>query len=196
VMHGLKHHSFKYLTLLAIFSIPALVPFSAHAASGNVKKLDKKNITEFIMDTKAMTKTASGTLSEGKITSYLNKHLSDDATFVTKIIFNIPNMPQQEMVLNLEKKDFIDTAKEGAQNIKGYDNITTITDIDISFWGKSAIVKTENIETGFMPVPTDPNNREDVAMESRSSCAQTLGVDKGVIQVITAVCQTEITFQE
>jgi len=185
------------LSLLAVFSFISASCSPALAGNDNVRKLTDDTIKAFIQDTSHMTKPRGEFLSPDAIRAYLDTHLSEDARFVSTITYNLPNMPPQTTSISLDKAKFIETVNQGTESIEGYDNTVKITDIEINWWGNQAHVKTENIETGFMPIPTENGGTgESMPIKGHSFCAQTLALNDGVIQIGNAICKTELTFSE
>jgi ribosomal protein S16 len=182
---------------IAIFAIMTVVSVPSHARGDKVKKLNKDNVKAFITDTSQMTKGGDEFTSTESISIYLEKHLAKDARFISTMTYHLPNMQPQSTSVNFDKDQFMQTVNEGAESIESYENTVKITDIKIAWGGKKAFVKTESIETGFMPVPSDAaGNLEDVPIEGTSNCAQVITLHKGVIQMSNAVCKTDITFSE
>ena len=85
------------------------------------------------------------------------------------------------------------TINEGAEKIDGYETIVEIEELKIDSSGKKAFVKTVNTEYAIMPVPTEAGV-EHVPMEGVSNCRQILSLNRGVIQMFSANCTTNVMF--
>ena len=183
---------------LSAFLLAAIIMPSSAYAGDKISSLNEKNVRAFILDTADMTSSRDEFLPAEKIKAYLKRHLDDDAYFVTSITFKLPDVDPQETMMRFDKAQFMETVEKGAQNIKGYQSETSVDDIKLSWWGKTAVVNTQSKEYGFMPVPSPGGGAhgEDVPMESTSTCAQTLGLEKGVIKIKNSVCQTVVIFSE
>jgi hypothetical protein len=167
---------------------------AAHARGEKVKKLNKDNVKAFITDTSDMTNGSDQEVTTEFISAYLQKHLAEDARFISTMTYHIPDMPPQSTSVNFDKAQFINTVNEGAESIGSYENSVDVTEIKVAWGSKKAFVKTESIETGFMSVPGDDSNKTDVPIEGKSTCAQVITLHKGVIQMSNAVCKTDVTF--
>ena len=171
-------------------------PIDAHARGKKIKALTDSNVRAFITKTSHMTSGQDETIPHEQLVSYLKKHLAKNVRFASKMTYHLPGMPPQETSVLLTKEEFIDTAGEGAKSVQSYDNQVEIKEVKIVS-GRKAFVKTVNTETGFMAVPkADGSTSDDVPIEGKSECTQSVLLDNGVIQISNAVCTTNIHFQE
>ena len=165
-------------------------------AQERVKSLTQKNIKAFIEETTDITANNSKGLSADKIKAYLDKHLEDKARFKSLMRYNIPNMPPQEAELSMDKDGFMKSVSEGAGSVDSYETLVEIKNIKIASNGKKAFVKTSSTEYADMNVPTSDGGTESVPVEGVSECTQILSLNKGVIQMYSANCVTNIEFLE
>lgn len=192
----MKIRSQKFLRLLICgLTVTAMsfAPQPSHAQQ--VKKLNKKNITEFIEKT---TDIASGNSLENveEIQEFLTIHLHEKARFKSSMKFNIPGFPTQETALTLNKEDFIEHARQGASALSDYQNEITIKSIKISKDKRKATVQTISQESGMMDIDDGTGNAQQVPVEGSSSCQQIIMLNnKNYIQMYQANCKTEIFFQ-
>ena len=183
------------LLVFAVFVVGILVGMSPANAQQKHKRLNKDIITEFIHKTSDMTSGANLEMSSEDIVEFLEIHLDKKARFKSTMKYNIPGYPAQETSMSLDKEDFIKSIQDGAQSMEDYENEIRIKMIKIAKNGKKATVQTEGFETGIMPVSTDGVTTQNVPIEGRSSCNQIISLGKkGVIQMYSAQCTTEITF--
>lgn len=168
----------------------------AWADDAKIKKLTENNVKEFIENTSDLTAGNSKSLSPEKVQTYLEKHLEDKARFKSIMKYKIPGLPVQEAVLNLDKEEFMKSVIEGSEAIEGYENLVEITEIKVASNGKKAFVKTEGTEYASMAIPTKTGGTEYVPIEGVSECTQIISLNKGVIQMYSANCITNIEFLE
>jgi len=110
---------FSYRACITLLSVSFLVFSVTAKADTSIKKLTDKNVTHFIETTTDMTSNNPQNLSAEQIHDYLNTHIADEARFKSIVKFHIPNMPVQKKTLNLNKAEFINSAHEGVQTVKG-----------------------------------------------------------------------------
>ncbi|MCK5285045.1 MAG: hypothetical protein KAJ86_05605 [Alphaproteobacteria bacterium] len=97
--------------------------------------------------------------------------------------------------MSLNKKDFIKSIEDGSKAISDYENEIKIKTIKISKNGKRATVQTEGLETGIMPVSAYDITTQNIPIKGISKCNQIISLSKkGIIQMHSAQCITEITF--
>lgn len=165
-------------------------------AEDTIKTLTEENIQTFIENTTDVTTGNSQGLSVEEMKAYLDKHLEDKARFKSIMRYNIPNMPPQEATLSLDKNGYMDSVTKGAESVEGYETLIEIDEIKVASNGKKAFVKTSNTEYATMPIPTETGDAEEVPIEGISMCTQILSLNRGVIQMFSANCVTEINFLE
>lgn len=177
----------------AILAVLAFTVGPAGAAS-KIAKLTEENVTAFINKTTEITAGGVTDMSPEEIAAYLEGHIEKKARFKSTMKYNIPGYPPQETSMSLEKKDFIESVKKGAEEISDYDSEIQIESIKISSKGDKATVGTTSIEHGMMPMSLDGVSTQMIPVDGSSSCTQILTLEKGVIQMFGANCVTVINF--
>jgi hypothetical protein len=174
-----------------------VVPQTTYGANKH-KKLTDDNVTAFIKETTRITKTGvDGAWSPGKIVSYLEKHIYNDAQFKTIIRYQIPGHPPQESAISLDKQGFIENIRKGAEAIDDYDTDTNILSIRLSRDKKRATVQTKSTEKATLPVPDESGRTQMVPLDGTTLCTQILRLSKkGIIQMDHAACATDVQFKE
>ena len=174
--------------------------FLAHSpfawAEEKIKELSEDNVKAFIENTTDITTGNSQDLSSAKIVEYLDKHIEDQARFKSVMKYHMPDLPVQEATLSLKKDEFMQSVSEGAESVEGYENLIEINEIKIASNKKKAFVKTTSTEYATMDVPTETGYTEEVPMEGISECTQSISLNRGVIQMFSAQCVTDINFLE
>lgn len=183
-----KHFGLLFLFVGLICSMPAY--------AGNIKRLSEENITEFIEKTTTMTTAGQTEFSASEVEKHLEKHLDKNARFKSTIRYHIPGGQTQEAALGLDKEEFIKTIQKGDEEMQNYSSEVSIKEINISSNGKTATVITEAYEQGTMPFNPTADVSEEVPLEGQSKCSQVILLNKGVIQMYTAICETDIHFQQ
>lgn len=183
----------KTFFVTAIFIALTLGPASSRAEE-KLTKLTDQNITDFILKTTEITTGRNAELSTEQITDYLDQHVEKGARFKSTMKYNIPGYPAQETSMSLDKTDFIESVKKGAENVADYANEIKIESIKISTKGDKATVGTTSTESGMMPMSVDGVTSQMVPVDGSSSCTQILTLEKGVIQMYGAQCVTIINF--
>ena len=186
-------HSYKSIFLCIFLCAFAVAP--AHAKRGKISSLNDGNVKAFIEKTSHMTGNGQKSMPISTIKKYLDKHIEKRARFKSVMTYNLPGMPPQKQEISLGKEEFIENVEKGSENIQDYDHLIQIENIKISSDGEKAFVKTRSTELVTMPVPTE-NGIENVPVEGESECTQILSLNKGVIQMFSASCNTTINFME
>lgn len=182
-------------TVLLLFVL-ALVSGPAHAF-GKKKRLKESDVEAFIIQTASIMSGQEDTMSKKDILKYLDKHLEKNARFKSTLNYNIPGHPPQETAMSFGKKAFIENVKEGKQSINDFQSTVEIMEISITSDKKQAMIKTRSLEEGFMDVPVDEMTTEKVPFEGEALCDQIITMNKkGVIQMFSANCRTNINFSE
>lgn len=189
-------HSKTYILGMAAGIFILMGCSSARADDAKVKKLTQANVKEFIENTTDLTTGNSRSLSPDKVRTYLEKHLENKAKFKSIMKYKIPGLPVQEAVLNLDKDGFMKSVVEGSESIEGYENLVEITEVKVASNGKKAFVKTASTEYASMAIPTETGGTENVPIEGVSECTQIISLNKGVIQMYSANCITNVEFLE
>lgn len=187
----------KIKALSFVVSFVFCISFSSPIlADEHISALTEANIKAFIENTTDVTTSNSQDLSVEEMKAYLDKHLEDKAKFKSVMKYHIPNMPMQEATLALDKDGYMDSVTKGAESVEGYETLIEIEEIKVSSNGKKAFVKTSNTEYANMAIPTESGNFEEVPIEGVSECTQILSLNRGVIQMYSANCVTEVNFLE
>ena len=189
-----RRETIPFLILIVVFAVgKADISYAAQ----KFKKLTESNITEFIETTSSLTSGYGIEIEESDLQQYLETHLDEEARFKSTVQFNIPGFPPQKKSLSLDKKDFMTQVAEGTKSIEHYENKVKVEKVRISKDGTKATVETSGFEEGFMPVSLDGATTQDVPIEGVSECLQIIKLsDKGVIQMYSANCTTNIQFKE
>ena len=167
----------------------------AMAKRGKLDRLTEDNVRAFIEETSHITSGHSRDLSNDDIKRYLKRHLEPKSRFKSVMKYHVAGMPPQENSISLSKEEFIKSVEAGAKSVDDYEHIVEIQDIRVSSDGKKAFVKTTTTEVGTMPVPTQDGGHQQVPVEGESECNQILSLNKGVIQMFSASCTTDLRFQ-
>lgn len=190
----MRHTRSKTLFLLSF----VFVLFCASAkgfASEKHSTLTEDNVTAFIEETTKLTSGHNLNKSSEEIIAYLDRHLDKNARFKSTMTYNVPGFPPQQNAISLDKDEFIDYVQEGANSLEDYDNEINVDKVRISKDGTRATVQTSSFETGSMSVNGRDGGQE-VPVEGVSNCLQILKLHRGVIQMYSANCSTEIQFQQ
>lgn len=179
---------FFMFVALGVFTIPSF----SHAQS--VKSLTEDNIKSFVNKTADLTSGKKLEMSSDEIGDYFEEHLHEHARFKSVLKYDIPGFPPQEASMSLDKEEFIDNVKSGAQALSDYKNKIRIKDIKISSDKRKATVQTTGSESGIMPVSSDGKTKQHIPVEGASTCQQILMLEKGTIQMYSANCETKIKF--
>lgn len=170
--------------------------FGASAAQAEgINKLTKENVQAFIEKTSVITGGRETQMTQEQIDAYLIEHINDKARFRSAIRYNIPGFDAQETSMSISKQEFIENIDKAAETVTDYQSDIKILEVKIARDGKNATVKTKTNESGMMPV-ADDETTEDVPMKGTSTCVQLITLSKkGVIQMYSAACATDIEFE-
>ena len=182
-----RHAIIFYLAFFMLTLSPA-------RADENIKILTEENVTAFIEDTTAMTAGSETGLAVDQIVDYLNMHVADNAHFKTKMTYAIPGYPEQTNVVELEKADFISTVEKGANKVSNYENQIEILSITLSKGDRLATVRTKNTEAAAMDVSGQGGSGQSMPVDGTSTCTQVLMLQDGVIKMLSADCETQVSF--
>ena len=181
--------TFLLISCVAVTGVAALPA----RAEDHIKTLTEDNITAFIEKTTSIT-TGNSDMTSDEAIEYLDRHIEKRARFKSTMKYNVPGFPAQEMAMNLEKQDFIDSVKKGTESVADYESAIQIDNIEISSKGDKATVSTTSTETGMMPMSMDGTTTQTVPIDGSSSCTQILTLEDGVIQMYGANCVTVVNF--
>jgi hypothetical protein len=180
----LTRYAFAYAVM--IFCIPAEAFAQNHSASS----LTESNIKSFIEQSTRMTSRSLDT-SVDTVVAFFETHLHSDARFKSTLTFHIPENPSQEKSMTLDKNEFIENVRSGAQSLSDYKTDVRVSSVKISSDGRKATVQTKGTESGKMSV-----EGHEVPVEGQSSCDQIIMLsDDDIIQMYNANCNTDITFK-
>jgi len=149
------------------FALFSAVHSDAQAKSEKLKALTIDNVTAFIEDTSALTSNQNIERDDDKISRYFDKHIDKKARFRSGITYNMPGLPAQKRILTLEKDDYIEQVKTGAENIEHYHSDIEISEISISKNKKTAGVSTIMTESGIMQAPDENGEMQDIPIDGR-----------------------------
>ena len=177
--------------LLAVFAAACL---SASAiAAHETDRLDKKSIRDFLQD---MSAKSAGQSNQAQTQQFLNRHLHENARFKSLITYNMPGHPPQQSEMKLDKEEFLESVATGAQTLQEYESEIDIKTIKISKDGRKATVETIGSESGYMSVPDESGEVQQIPLEGQSACLQIIMIDKqDVMQLYNAQCTTQINFE-
>lgn len=185
----------KKLFLLFIAMLAFGLVATPDAEARRIKKLTRSAVADFIKETTDITKNHASDMDMSATIEYLDTHLHKNARFKTIMTYNIPGFPAQDTAISLSKEEFIEQIEKGEKALEDYENQIDIQDIQISSKGTNATVMTTGFETGMMPVQQD-GETEYIPVEGSSECSQIIILNKGVIQMYNANCNTTIHFSE
>lgn len=184
---------FRSTGVFCLLILLCMLPQNSWAAK-KLRKLDEGSIKEFISTTNRVTSGRANFRNPKQVESYLERHINENARFVSTMKYIIPGFPPQENAMSLGKEDFMDSVSKGAEDVGNYENQIEVLSIDLSRDQTKATVKTRSVEKGKMAVGEEG---QQVDIIGQSDCTQLIGLsDRGYIQMNHAACTTEIQFQE
>ena len=191
--------SFELLGLAAFNVFLALI-LSITFLGGDKVSLDyltKDHVEKFISEVNDITTGTRQDMDNYSVTSYFMKHIADDSKFVNNIKYEIPRVGTQERTMEMSKLDFISHILQGMQN-GGDDRETSIAieHIEIAEHGKAAKVITTNMESGMMPFDDGSGSAQMLPVTGVSFCEQTVVLSDKNIQMETANCTTDVSFND
>jgi hypothetical protein len=155
-------------------SIKAFLQEASEIAGGQRKEMDSYSITEYFMD-----------------------HIAPEGQFRTTMRYNIPDMPENERVLEMDKMNFISNTLEGMHEMTARETLVKVEYVKIDPAGRNAEVVTTNYERGMMPVADDSGDTNMMPVQGVSYCEQKLVLnDQRKIQMANAKCTTDLSFSE
>lgn len=185
-----------------IFLLPLTLLLSStniYAANYNTSKFSDKIVKNFIEETTEIISKANNTKNTDDVVPFLEDHINDDATFESKITYNMPNLPGQDQTLYLTKKDYISNIVQGVQNVDHQTSEIEVTDIDFSNNKRKATIKTQGTDEALMQMPDTSGyggGTQTVRVSGTSECTQELILNNSdVLQINKAVCTTVINFE-
>lgn len=161
---------------------------SLFCAPAFAEALTEKSIQAFIDKSTSLSHQNNG-MTDDQITDFLDDHVARGAVFTSQIMYDIPGQPAQMRQLVLNKSDFIKQTIEGRNTMQDYTSSVILKKTDIN--GDQANIVIETTDSGRAPM-----NGTAVNFEGKSSCNQVLKEDGGTIVVMSAACETIISFKE
>jgi hypothetical protein len=167
-------HGSARLVSLSEDSIKAFLQESSEIAGGLRKDMDSYSITQYFMD-----------------------HIAPDGQFRTTMRYNIPDMPEEERVMEMDKMNFIAQTLQGMHAMADRETLVKVEYVKIDATGRNAEVVTTNYERGLMPVADVSGEANMMPVQGVSYCEQTLVLsDQRKIQMANAKCTTDLSFSE
>lgn len=177
--------AFFFFSLVYLLSLPAMAQHTHNT-------LNTENVTAFIEETTKLTGGNLGDRNMDQAIDYLDRHLHEDSRFRSEMVYVIPGHPDQESALSLDKDEFMDSLKDGAEALDSFESDIEIVDIKLSSDKRKATVFTITTESGVMSV-----GGEQVPVDGYSDCRQILMLNSNdVLQMFNAKCETEIRFRQ
>ena len=192
----------KSLELLGLASFNVMialvlsVAFLSHAG-GKMDRLTEASVTAFITEVSEISAGKRKDMDPYSITSYFMTHITQDGSFKTTLRYSIPEMPDDERQMEMDKMNFISHTLQGLQTMADRETMVKVEFVQIEDGGKSAAITTTNYERGMMPVDDGSGTVNMMPVQGTSYCEQKVILnDKRLIQMAGATCTTDITFSE
>jgi hypothetical protein len=154
-------------------------------------RLTVDTIQTFLNDTTALTHQDSA-LTDADVTAYLDLHLSNNGTYASSVLYEVPGNPATPKDFTLNKQQFIDNVVSGRKQMKNYESSVKLYTHTIAGDGKSADIETITNERGEMPI----NPEETMPFEGTTVCKQALKMEGQTIVLTRADCEARIGFIE
>lgn len=160
-----------------------------------INTLDQRNIKTFLEEVREISTGQRPDMLDDDVANYFDNHLADNGHFKSKMKYDIPGYPAQEVAMELDKQKYINSVVNGRHMMQDYQTSVEVRSLDINAGGKRAELVTVTKETGRMPVPQENGPEEIVPIEGESKCNQVLTVStNNFIQMKQAECSTVIRF--
>ncbi len=166
------------------------VIFLATGTPARAEALSEARIKAFFDESIALMQ-AGNTATDEQVEKFFDDHVARKAMFKSTIMYDIPGYPPQMRNVALNKTDYIKNILDGRRTMKDFSSSVTLKKADIK--GDTATVKTDGTESGSAPMEGAENL---VPFEGRSSCNQIIKDDGGTVVLVSAACETIITFKE
>lgn len=161
-------------------------------AAHETDRLSKMAIRDFLED---MSEKSAIQGNQAETLKFLNRHLHENARLISTITYSMPGHPPQQSQMKLDKDQFLESVRAGAQTMQDYESEIDIKAIKVSKDGRKATVETIGHESGYMNIPGQNNEMQQVPIEGLSNCLQIIMIDKrNIIQLYNARCETSIDF--
>lgn len=178
----------KKLAMMAIGLTILSSPSPVLASERTTNSLTPVKIRQFIDHVTEKTK-PGGRLDDAEIVSYLNAHLSNDGTYSSNILFQIPGYPEQVRALTLNKSEYIKNILDARKALKDADSSVKVSNISINKDKTKASISTITHQEGKMPV--DPTTY--LPFEGETHCSQELELIEKMIVIKSASCESRTT---
>ncbi len=172
---------------LLAFGTAVFLVTTGHA---HAEALTEARIKAFLDQSIALMQAGSGVTDE-QLEKFFDDHVARKAMFKSTIMYDIPGYPPQMRNVALNKTDYIKNILDGRRTMKDFSSSVTLKKADIK--GDTATIKTDGTESGSAPMEGAENP---VPFEGRSSCNQIVKDDGGTVVLVSAACETIITFKE
>lgn len=175
---------------MTVIAALLILPLASAQAQDRIRTLTPPAIKKFVESMAEKTK-PGGRLSNQKVAKYLNVHLFDAGVYQSDIVFRIPGHDDQVRQISLGKEEFIYNVLSGRDAMKDYDASVAVEKIDIHANKQEARFLTITEEKGSMPL-----EGQYLPYTGKTECAQHLALDAGTPVILSAVCQSTLTFEE
>lgn len=190
----------KSLELLGLVSLNMLVAMMLSVAflpRGGITTLTETNVRGFIADMSAISAGERKDMDSYGIADYFMNHIAPDGVFKTTLRYKIPEMPEDERLMEMNKMEFISHTLQGMRTMDGRETRVNVEYIAIAPDGRSAAVTTTNYERGLMPVDDGTGAMNMMPVYGTSYCEQKVILDeRRAIALSGANCYTDLTFTE
>lgn len=191
----------KSLELLGLVSLNMLVAMMLSVAflprGGAVNALTEENVRGFIADMSAVSAGEREDMDSYGIANYFMDHIAPDGTFKTTLRYKIPEMPENEREMQMNKMEFISHTLQGMRAMDDRETKVNVEYVQIAQDGRSAAVTTTNYERGLMPVEDGTGMSNMMPVYGTSYCEQKIVLtDTRAIALSGATCYTDLTFSE
>ena len=191
MIHNMTAMARKLSTSLLCTVLTICLAKSALAAH-ETDRLSKMAIRDFLED---MSEKSAIQGNQAETLKFLNRHLHENARLISTITYSMPGHPPQQSQMKLDKDQFLESVRAGAQTMQDYESEIDIKAIKVSKDGRKATVETIGHESGYMNIPGQNNEMQQVPIEGLSNCLQIIMIDKrNIIQLYNARCETSIDF--
>ena len=191
--------SMELMGLAALNVLVALVlsvTFLSHAG-GKMDVLTEPSVTDFINEMSEISSGKRKDMDQFSVTSYFMDHIAQNGSFKTTLRYSIPEMPDDERQMEMDKMNFISHTLQGLQTMADRETLVKVEFVQIESGGKSAAVTTTNYERGMMPIDDGSGTVNMMPVQGTSYCEQKVIMnEKRIIQIASASCTTDITFSE
>lgn len=191
----------KSLELLGLVSLNVLVAMMLSVAflprGGSTGALTEANVRNFIADMSSVSAGERKDMDSYGIADYFMDHIAPDSVFKTTLRYNIPEMPENEQQMQMDKMEFISRTLQSMRAMDERETKVNVEYIQIAQDGRSAAVTTTNYERGLMPVDDGSGAVDMMPVYGTSYCEQKIVLtETRTIALSGATCYTDLTFSE